>query len=244
MKISAWLRISSVTLCALALLACGASTTAPLSASALDAKKAGANKTTGSESAPSDSAAARRGSPDALVAFPTPIPVTEQDPSWGSPSAPVTIVEFTDLQCPFCGRGHATLKTIEEEYGPEKIRVILKHYPLPFHNKARPAAVVGAAIFQSFGRDAFWRYIDACFEKLGSQNLSEILADLNLDSERLRPIVESGESMTKVLSDMTLGERLGVNGTPAFFINGIMLSGAQPYSAFEEIVVRELANQD
>ncbi|MCC6904037.1 MAG: thioredoxin domain-containing protein, partial [Polyangiaceae bacterium] len=92
-----------------------------------------------------------------------PIPVTSKDPSWGNADAPVTIVEISDFQCPFCSRVGPTMKQIKDTYGPQKVRIVWKHQPLPFHDKARPAHEAAAAVHAIAGNDAFWKFHDSAF---------------------------------------------------------------------------------
>ena len=91
------------------------------------------------------------------------VPLGPSDPTWGSRTAPVTIVEFADFQCPFCARAEPTLAQIRKTYGPEKVRIVWKHSPLDFHANARPAAEAGAGVRALAGDDAFWRFLDLVF---------------------------------------------------------------------------------
>src|SRR6185503_13840945 len=91
------------------------------------------------------------------------IPVTGKDPQWGNADAPVTVVIFSDFQCPFCSRVGPTLKQIKDTYGPQKLRMVWKNQPLPFHQNARPAAVAAQTVFALGGNDAFWKFHDTAF---------------------------------------------------------------------------------
>ncbi|MFP6687535.1 MAG: thioredoxin domain-containing protein [Polyangiaceae bacterium] len=237
MNLPAMARLCFLLLLALCSAACGAKQITPGAAGPLTATDAVAP---GAAPAARAAGGALAVGEVAAAAYPSPIPITAQDPSWGDDAAPVTIVEFTDLQCPFCGRGHETIKKLEKHYGPQQLRVVVKHYPLPFHDKARPAAVIAAAIFHSHGRDVFWRFVDLCFEELEDESLTEILSDLNLEPTSLQKEVNDGHAMNKVIADLALGDKLGVNGTPHFFVNGLPLSGAQPFEAFEDIIDAQL----
>ena len=92
------------------------------------------------------------------------VPIVDSDPVWGSRTAPVTIVEFSDFQCPFCGRAFATIKQLEEAYGEPKLRVVFKHAPLPFHPNAKPAAEAAVAVRALGGDRAFWKFHDLLFQ--------------------------------------------------------------------------------
>src|SRR5690606_23732685 len=91
-----------------------------------------------------------------------PIPVTQEDPTWGNPAAPVTIVEISDFECPFCSRVNPTLKQIKDEYKND-VRIVWKHNPLPFHKQARPAHEAAATVHALAGNDAFWKFHDLAF---------------------------------------------------------------------------------
>ncbi|MBI4700336.1 MAG: thioredoxin domain-containing protein [Deltaproteobacteria bacterium] len=181
--------------------------------------------------------AQRRPEPD-----PGPIPVGRDDPSRGSPNAPVTVVFFGDLQCPFCRRAGGTLDELQRHYGESKLRIVWKNYPLPFHQKARPAQEAGVAVFQMRGERAFWRYHAAALEALGAQQDHEgALAAAGVAPGRVQRLLASGGPARKVDEDMALGDKLGVRGTPCFFVNGVRISGAQPAAELERVVDQQLA---
>jgi protein-disulfide isomerase len=164
------------------------------------------------------------------------ITISSQDGSWGRADAPVTIVEFSDLQCPYCERAHDTMKQLQKRYGRRKLRMVFKHFPLPFHKKARPAAEAAYAVLQHRGQRAFWRFIDAAFENLRDDDVPSILKSIGIAPATLQATLEAGEAAKKVSADIALGGRLAVRGTPHFFINGVRLSGAQPLERFVEII--------
>jgi protein-disulfide isomerase len=112
------------------------------------------------------------------------LPVSTDDAVWGSPTAPVTLLEFSDLECPFCARVHSTLKGLEAKYGPNQLRIVFKHNPLPFHANARPAAKVADAVLRQGGSRAFFAFLDLAFAeqpKLGDAALSDWIARVGLD---------------------------------------------------------------
>src|SRR5690606_38153422 len=96
------------------------------------------------------------------------IPVSAEDPTWGNANAPVTIVEFSDFECPFCGRVNPTLDRIKKEYGPDKVRLVFKQHPLPFHKNARPAHAAALAVFNLGGSEAFFKFHDLAFANRSS----------------------------------------------------------------------------
>jgi protein-disulfide isomerase len=160
---------------------------------------------------------------------PGPIPVTHADPSWGRRDAPVTIVEFAEFQCPFCGKAAVTIADLRRAYGPDKIRIAWKNNPLPFHPNAKPAAVVAMTLFERRGNDGFWSAHDAFFAD--QAHLSDLVADF---AKRAGMSAGEGDprAEAKIKDDMELAKQLGATGTPAFFVNGIFISGAQPYEKF------------
>jgi protein-disulfide isomerase len=182
----------------------------------------------------------RSGAPGATSAQ---VPVDANDPSWGSPTAPVTVVTFQDFQCPFCSRVHPTVRQLMQTYGPAKLRVVFKHNPLPFHQDALPAALAAQAVFQIAGPEAFFAYADQLFRgqrELTDANLLQWAADVGVDRSALLRMASSRELRAKIEADKALASAVGLNGTPSFLINGARLVGAQPYDKFKEIVDAEL----
>jgi protein-disulfide isomerase len=172
-----------------------------------------------------------------------PIPVTAGDPAVGKSTALVTIVVFSDLQCPFCRRVAPTLADLRAAYG-ENLRIVWKNNPLPFHLEARPAAETAMALFESGGNAAFWGYHDRVFGSSGALDKATFEAALKgsgVSQQEIDRIRARGGAARKVDADMELAKRVGATGTPAFFINGVFLSGAQPIERFREIVDAELA---
>lgn len=171
-----------------------------------------------------------------------PVPVTAADPSWGNANAPVTIVEFSDFQCPFCDRLNSTLEQLRKMYGPNKLRIVWKNNPLPFHNHARLAAETAVALHEKGGSSWFWQFHDAVFRK--RLTVPEVLAEsyqfTGLDPQQVSALVARGTAARKVDSDMALAAQIGAIGTPASFINGVFLSGAQPVDAFSKIIDEQL----
>ena len=162
-------------------------------------------------------------------------------PFRGSKNALVTIVEFSDYQCPFCGRVEATLKKILDEYKGQ-VRVVWRDLPLPFHPCARPAAIAARAAGQ---QGKYWQMHDKLFENqqdLVEKNLETYAEAIGLKMESFKAASKRGDLAKAVEQDERLAEKLGVKGTPAFFINGKFLSGAQPFEAFKKKIDEELAH--
>mgnify|MGYP001171163801 CR=1 FL=1 len=173
-----------------------------------------------------------------------PIPVTSKDPSWGNADAPVTIVEISDFQCPFCSRVGPTMKQIKDTYGPQKVRIVWKHQPLPFHDKARPAHEAAAAVHAIAGNDAFWKFHDSAFanaQALTPENFEKWAQAAGVDMAKFKEAVASKKYAAKVDEDMAMANKVGANGTPAFRINGVTVVGAQPFEKFKEVIDAQLA---
>lgn len=172
------------------------------------------------------------------------IPVEALDPVWGDAEAPVTVVVFTDFQCPFCARAHVTLEQLKQSYGPRALRVVFKHNPLPFHQDAIPAAVAAQAVYELRGSVAFDAYAGRLFDgqrELTDANLLSWADEVGVGRNELIAKVRDGSLRDKVSRDMDLAKALGATGTPAFRINGAALSGAQPIDEFRKIIDAELA---
>ena len=173
-----------------------------------------------------------------------PVPVSSDDPMWGDRLAPVTLVEFSDLECPFCKKASATLAELRESYGPSKLRIVWKNEPLPFHAHAKPAAIAAMTVFDLEGSKGFWRFHDLAFadqQKLDEDSF-ERWAEAS-GSGRLGFLArkDAAAIAQKVDRDIDLAKNIGVKGTPAFFVNGRMLAGAQPKSKFAEAIDLGLA---
>jgi len=161
-------------------------------------------------------------------------------PEVGAKDAPVTIVEFSDFQCPFCGRAEPTLKQIREKYG-EKVRLVYMDFPLSIHDHAIDAASAGRCAGE---QGKFWQFHDAMFadqSKLKPEDLKADAKKLGLDTAKFNDCLDKGKYKSAIDSDLAQGHDLGVEGTPAFFINGRPMSGAQPFEKFESTIDQELA---
>jgi protein-disulfide isomerase len=160
-------------------------------------------------------------------------------PARGPANAPIELIEFSDFQCPFCLRADPTVRQVLQTYG-DKIRFVYRHYPLPNHPNARPAAEAAAC---AGDQGKFWAYHDRLFSnstKLTDADLKQHAVEIGVDAAKFNACLDSHSSKARVDADMRAGEDAGVNGTPAFFINGRSLSGAQPYDAFKRIIDEEL----
>ncbi len=172
------------------------------------------------------------------------IPVTKDDPQWGNADAPVTIVEFSDFECPFCGRVNPTIKQLKAKYGPKKIRFVWKHQPLPFHKNAKPAHEAAAVVMQVAGSEAFWKFHDNAFANrtaLTPANFEKWAVEAGADLAKFKAGVAAKKGAPKVAADQAIARKVGATGTPAFRINGVTLSGAQPVDKFTAVIDQQLA---
>ncbi len=172
------------------------------------------------------------------------VPVSSKDPVWGSRSAPVTVVVFSDFQCPFCSRVEQTVGQLKEKYGKDKLRIVWKNNPLPFHPNATPAAIASEAVFRLGGSVAFWKFHDAAFaaqKDLGPEKYEEWAVAAGVDRAKFKEMITKPEVAAKVDADLAVGKSAGVTGTPAAHINGVPLVGAQPIDKFTEVIDEQLA---
>ncbi len=195
-------------------------------------------------SAPRAPAQAKEGSAGAGTAAPVKkIEIPSDSPMRGSKTAKVTIVEWSDFECPFCGRAIPSMKKIEEVYG-RNVRLVFRHQPLPMHQNARLAAEASMAA-QEQGK--FWEYHDKLFANqraLDRPSLEKYAAEVGLEMTKFKAALDSGRFRAKVESDAREGLAVGANGTPTFFINGRELIGAQPFEKFKEIIDDEIKKAD
>jgi len=202
--------------------------------------------------------------PAAVAAEPTAVPDpviyqidTEGFPSLGPADAPITIVEFSDYQCPYCFRWHTQVyKSLMEAY-PDQIRFVYRNFPLSFHQNAFPAA---EAALCAGDQDKYWEFHDVLFDNqpllnnqsglvLDQANYNQYATDLGLDVTTFEECMTSHKHQQEILDDMSYASRLpnestgetAVGGTPTFFINGHRLGGAYPIEYFKQIIDPELA---
>jgi len=163
-------------------------------------------------------------------------------PVMGPANAPITIVEWSDYQCPFCKRAHPTIEQVLTEYKDE-VKFIYLDYPLPFHQMAMPAS---EAVHCAEDQGKFWEYHKNLFEVAGDlshADLTKRATDLGLDGPAFQACTDSKKHDDVIKANYDDGSALGVTGTPAFFINGRMLVGAQPIEQFRELINDELARK-
>jgi protein-disulfide isomerase len=170
------------------------------------------------------------------------VPITSADPIWGSRFAPVTLVLFSDYQCPHCKNLEATIEALKVAYGPQKLRVVFKHAPI-VHKNARVGHEAAAKVYIAAGSDAYWRFHARAFENSASLTPESFAAwarEAGVDPAVLEDEAIKQRAADKVGADLTLARQLGVRGTPATFVNGQLLSGNQPLDAFKSVIDAEL----
>jgi protein-disulfide isomerase len=168
-------------------------------------------------------------------------------PVKGPKDAKVTIVEYSDFQCPFCSRGYETIeKQVLTEYG-DKVRFAYKHFPLGFHPWATPSAVATECAAEQ-DEAAYWKLYAYYFEhqkEINPENLKdktkEVLNGTKVDMKKFEECYDGKKTLARVQADMAEGQGVGVSGTPAFIINGRLISGAQPFQSFKAVIDDELA---
>src|SRR6266496_2107167 len=170
------------------------------------------------------------------------VEVAAEGPSKGASSAPITIVEFSDFQCPYCSRAEETVTKVLKAYDG-KVRVVYRDYPLPFHPQAEKAA---EAAHCAGDQGKYWEMHSKLFanqKALEPPALKGYAKDLKLDQGKFDKCLDSGDKAKVVETNKKAGEKVGVTGTPAFFVNGYQLSGAQPFEKFKSIIDQELARK-
>jgi protein-disulfide isomerase len=159
----------------------------------------------------------------------------------GDPKAPITIVEFSDFQCPFCKKSESTLHELLTKYSG-RVKLAYLDFPLrEIHPQAQSAAEAARCAGE---QGKFWEYHDALYadeSKLDGAELLTRARALNLDEKSFQSCLNSGKFKSKIEADLQQGSKVGVAGTPGFFVNGVFLSGARPQADFEKIIDSQLA---
>jgi len=168
------------------------------------------------------------------------VPVRESDPTIGSATAPLTVVAFSEFQCPYCAKGTGVLQRILEEYGDD-VRIVFKNFPLPFH---KDAMLASEAALAAHAQGKFWEMHDLLFENqrsLGKESLLQYGKQLELDMTRFGTDLDSHMYRATVKRQVADGRNAGVRGTPNFFINGRVVKGAVPFDSMKSVLDEELA---
>jgi len=162
-------------------------------------------------------------------------------PAKGPESAPVTIVEFSDFQCPYCFRANASLKQVEEKY-PGKVRLVFRNFPLTQIHPNAAKAAEAASCANDQGK--FWQMHDKMFanqSKLSVPELKQHASEVGLDAAAFEQCLDSGKHTADWKKTVEEGQKYGLSGTPSFFINGRLIVGAQPFDGFAQIIDDELS---
>ena len=164
---------------------------------------------------------------------------------FGNKDAPITIVEYSDFQCPYCSRGFQTVQQVKKEYG-DKVRIVFKHLPLDFHPLAMPAARYFEAIAKQDPKKAE-KFHDTVFENQGQLKdkgegyFKEAAKKMGVDMKKLETDLKDEGITKKIATDMEEAKKFNMSGTPGFIINGVSLRGAYPFPSFKEIIDQHLA---
>lgn len=166
----------------------------------------------------------------------------DDDPVKGQANAPVTMIEFSDFQCPFCGRFfQQTLSKIEENYiKTGKVKFVYRDFPLSFHPQAQAAAEAAECADE---QGKFWEMHDKIFQNqqsMSEESYKKWAEEIGLDTEKFNNCLDTGKYAQEVQKDFQDGQKAGVSGTPTFFINGKKIVGAQPYQVFQQAIEAEL----
>ena len=175
------------------------------------------------------------------------VDVSEDDDAvLGDKDAPITIIEFSDYECPFCARFYLnTLPQLKREYiDTGKVKLIYRDFPLGFHQNAQKAAEATEIAEELGGGEKFWEMHDKIFENQQAITIEDLVRyaeEIGLNKEKFKELLDTNKYENEVLEDFQDGQKAGVQGTPTFFINGQVLVGAQPFEAFQEIIEQELS---
>lgn len=203
--------------------------------------KASAEAAAAREAAAQEAAGQARNSDQQVIRYDVPV---DDDPAYGSPEAPITVIEFSDYQCPFCQRWHLEVfPQIIAKYG-DQVQLVYRDFPLDgSHPEARPAAEAANCANE---QDKFWEFHDRLFS--GEQDLSRQVyeryaQEVGLDMNEFGACLDEQRYAQEVQNDFGFASQLGVRSTPTFFINGLAVVGAQPFEVFEQIIDMELAGE-
>jgi len=170
-------------------------------------------------------------------------PPVGSSPVLGPSDALVTVIEFSDFQCPYCSKVQPTLETLRKDY-PADVRIVWKNMPLAFHKDAEPAAEMALEVKAELGNSGFWKAHDALFgdqTRMSPADLQLKGVALGANAVKISDAIATHKFKAVIDADASLAAAFKVSGTPSFFINGQPLTGAQPYPAFKKVVDEELA---
>lgn len=196
----------------------------------------------------SEKAAAQQEAAQLEIAFNNPLQpeLDSTRASMGSEKAPITIVEYTDFECPYCARGYTVLEEVRKLYG-DKVRVVVKNLPLPMHPMAVPAAKRFEALKLQNPDKAFAFYHDIFTNQQqlqgGEKQLDVIAKKAGADMSKLRKDMDSAKVMDLIRKDVEEARKFDIQGTPGFIVNGVPIKGAYPVEHFKQIIDRHLSSK-
>ena len=160
-----------------------------------------------------------------------------RDHVYGPADAAVTVIEYSDFECPYCLRHFSTLQQVKKDF-PNDVRIVFRHFPLSFHPEAEKAAEASEC---AADQGKFWEMYDKIFAANEAGNMGvdvwkSAAKDLGLNTDQFNNCLDSGTKASRVAEDLTEGQKIGVQGTPASFVNGELISGAVPYETFKTIL--------
>jgi protein-disulfide isomerase len=166
-----------------------------------------------------------------------PAPVTGEDHIRGNVNAKVTLIEYSDFECPFCLRHLDTLDQLLATY-PNDVRLVYRHFPLSFHPEAQKAAEASEC---AADQGKFWEMHDKIFEAnaggdMGVDKWKQVASELGLNTNQFNTCLDSGEKADEVNADLQEGSLAGIGGTPGTFVNGQLIEGAVPFATFKQVV--------
>lgn len=175
------------------------------------------------------------------------IAVKDTDYIRGEKNAPVTIISYSDLECPFCKRFHPEALKILQEF-PGKVRLVYRHFPLSFHQNAAKQAEAAECVGKLGGADKYWSFIDKIFARTTSNGtgfaldkLPALAAEVGVSQSKFKSCLDNGEMASKVQADVQEGTGFGVGGTPTSFVNGKTVEGAVPFEQLKAMVQQALS---
>lgn len=166
-------------------------------------------------------------------------PVSANDHVLGKADAKVTVIEYSDFECPFCGQIESAFDQMRAEFKND-VRFVFRHFPLSFHPQAQKAAEASECAAKLGGNDGFWKMHKKLFDNqqtLGVEAYTRYAKEIGLNEGAFKTCLESGEMAAKINAQMASGNDAGVNGTPATFVNGKLVSGAVPYATLKQELV-------
>ncbi len=170
---------------------------------------------------------------------------TNRDHILGPVNAKVTLIEYSDFECPFCQRHLPTLKQIMAQY-PNDVRLVYRHFPLSqIHPQAQKAGEAAECVAKLGGNEAFWQMHDKLFENqtaLNATTYARLAGEVGVNVDQFNTCLNSGEMAQRVMEDYASGNNAGVQGTPGTFVNGVLIEGAQDISAFQAEISRILGS--